>query len=156
MLASSLSDKALKSKLWKSSKQIIFKWHVQKHWKVLRVWAIDIQGRTCTILSCHGAQIGDIWVFPAIKITIIHQVPMYCILTVKIIVCYVAWCANIRGRILFACVSASCGRQNPNTPVWALWLTPSLHRAVCKVWELPCVSVVWAQHIFAYYRQILP
>ena len=32
--------------------------------------------RTCTILSPHGAQIGSIWVFPVIKITIVCQVHM--------------------------------------------------------------------------------
>ena len=35
-------------------------------------------------LSRHGASIGGVWVFPAIKITVICQVRMYCGLSLKI------------------------------------------------------------------------
>ena len=32
----------------------------------------------------HGAPIGGIQVFPAIRVTLIHQVRMYCYLSVKV------------------------------------------------------------------------
>ena len=35
-------------------------------------------------LSQHGAPIGGIWVFPMIEVTVIHQMHVYCGLSVKI------------------------------------------------------------------------
>ena len=50
----------------------------------------DIQGRSqnlCHFYSNIGAQIGGIWVLPAVKITVNQQVLMYCGLSVKINKC---------------------------------------------------------------------
>ena len=59
-------------------------------------------------LSCHGAKIGGLWVFPIIKITIVRLVRMSPPSTAK-----------DQRRICFAC---RVGKAL-ETPIWALWLT---------------------------------
>ena len=69
----------------------------------------------------HGAQIGGIRGFPTIKITMIHQVGMYCGLSVKIDMRETPnkkHTRKDRGHILFAFVSACVVGKNLNTPTW--------------------------------------
>ena len=64
----------------------------------------------------HGAQIGGIQVFPAIKITVIHQVCMYCGLNMKIDTCKMPY-GGRRSCMHFVCVCLRvCGRQKPEYP----------------------------------------
>ena len=93
-------------------------------------------------LSWHGAHIGGIRVFPAIKITVICQVRMYCGLSVKVNTRetpHGAW----RSWAHFVCVCLCvCGQQkNRIPPIWAPWLATPLHREVSEFWDLLSISV---------------
>ena len=80
----------------------------------------------------HGAQIGGIWGFPAIKITMICQVHMYCSLGVKIDMPKTLYSVQ-RLWTHFVCVCfRTCGQQKPEYPHGSIapWLRTPLHRAV--------------------------
>ena len=85
-------------------------------------------------LSWHAGKIGGLQVFPVIKITMVRQVHItyikyICGLRVKKTICVV----------LFLRVWSVKTRR---PPIWAQQLRMPLHRAVYKVWNLPCISVV--------------
>ena len=79
-------------------------------------------------LSRHGAAIGGIWVFAWIKIIMIHQMLMYCSLSVKInkreTPCKDQGCICLH---MFLRVWSAKTRI---PPIGAPWLTMPLHGAV--------------------------
>ena len=67
-------------------------------------------------LFVHGVQIGGIWVFPTIKITVIRQVRMYCGLSVEINMREMPHGVRRLG-MHFVCVCFRvCGWQKPEYP----------------------------------------
>ena len=64
----------------------------------------------------HGAQIRGIRIFPAIKITVIRQIHMYCGLSVKIGT-RETLCSAQRSWTHFVCICfRMCGQQKPEYP----------------------------------------
>ena len=91
-----------------------------------------------------GLQLGGIWVFPIIKITVIRQVCMYCDLNVKINTCEMPQGMQ-RSWTHFACICVVSKIQN--TPTGAPWLTMTLHEVVKEFWDLLSISVVNKQFV---------
>ena len=112
--------------------------------------------------SRHGAEFGGLWLFPIIKIIVVHQACntayvtcMYCDMYVRQISRKIGKAREDRERFYFAFIYVCVVGKNPNTPNWALWLmTPlhgvvletPLHGVVLEVWDLWCISVIRRQH----------
>ena len=96
-------------------------------------------------LSRHGASIG-VQVFPAIKITMIHQVHIICRLrSLKINTREMPYGAQ-RSWTQFICVCFRvCGQQNPNTLNWSSMADVAIARMVWEFWDLLSISVGWVE-----------
>ena len=103
--------------------------------------------RTCTIfIPAWGSNWGFMG-FPAIEISVICQVRMYCGLNVKINTRETPHSTQKLWTHLFAFVSICvCGRKILIPPILAPWLTK--HGVIYKVWDLPCISVVVPDILF--------
>ena len=96
--------------------------HFRQGWKMHTIhwYRLEIPEPTPSLFQ-HGAQIGGIWVFPAIKITVICQVRMYCGLRVKVDMPKTLYSAR-RSWMHFVCICFYvCGWQKPEYPQLELY-----------------------------------
>ena len=103
----------------------------------LCVFITDIQGRSQNLHHfhpLHGAPIGGLRIFPIMKPWFVMCLCHLHLLQSK---------SDDKHALRAAWHIKIVGAKTWTPPIWVPLLTTPLHRAVYKVWNLPCVSVVF-------------